>query len=121
MEEKQPLFYWSGVSNGVSGITTPGAGQIQELPRACPSKSASIDYSQRSNLQCPIAEKGELEWFIFSFSKQMWCRTCVFLYSPHSTLITLMQHSSRAGLSILTSHTSQVGYPKWGVLKNVQM
>ena len=67
MEEKQPLFYRSAVSNGISGITAPGAGQTQELSCACPSKSASSDYSQRSNLQSPIAEKGQLhgEWFSF--------------------------------------------------------
>lgn len=67
MEEKQLLFYQRAVSNRISGITTPGAGQTQELLCACPSKSASSDYSQHSNLQSLIAEKGGLhrEWFIF--------------------------------------------------------
>lgn len=67
MEEKQPLFHWSAASNGSQGITTPAAGQTQELSCSCPSKSASSGYSQRSNLQSPIAEEGELhrEWSIF--------------------------------------------------------
>lgn len=39
--------------------------------------------SQHSNLQRAIAEEGELcrEWFIFTFSNHIWCRTWVFLYS----------------------------------------
>lgn len=120
---EQPLFRQRAARNGSSGTTTPGAGQTQERSCACPSRSAWGGPSRRSNLQSPAAEEGEWhgEWFVFSFSKEIWCRICVSHYSPHSTLITPMMHSSRAGLSILTGHSSQVGYPKWDVLKNVQM
>lgn len=108
MEEKRPVFYETAASNGT-----------QEPPHrepscARPSRSGSVtaaSVATRLPRKGNCTENGSFGHFPIRFGAGY----------VRSTLITLTMHSSRAGLSILAGCDSQVGFPKWGVLKNVQM
>lgn len=67
MEEKQPLFYWSGVSNGVSGITTPGAGQIRSSRVLVPQSQPVLITVSVATCNVQLLRKGNRNGSFFHF------------------------------------------------------
>lgn len=104
VEQKLLLFHWSAVAESQESLHLHLAWLRNSL--------VLVPLHQHSNLQRPSAEEGELyrEWFIFTFSNHIWCRTRVFLYSLHIDYSNDPQFQScLATLPRLASQTQMFG------------